>query len=494
MGAYTYQMAHALAEAGHDVEVVSLRKEGESEPSTTTEQVGSKQIIIHRAPWTPVLGELKMFPLLTSTTLYTLKTSLGLWNSFLRRHQEKPFEVAEVHEHLGAGIMPLAVQTLPVVVKLHTPHSMFISRGWHGHSPNFDNQVASMLERMSIVLADEICSPSQDVARYVANDLRIPLDSIAIVRNPVDTNQFSPEGEVALPPHDGPRVLFVGRLEERKGITYLIEAVPKVVAQVPNAQFVFVGDDTNYGATGGSVLQSCKDTLEKHGCLNNALFVSQVKLAVMPTYYRAADICAVPSLYDNAPYTCIEAMACGRAIIGTTVGGIPEYIQTGRNGLLVEPRNSQALADGILRLVHNAEERKRFGAEARVQVISTLSKSAVANQMTALYQSAIEKHARKEKVRLYPKDQNSLVTEATQFLGAYDQMLYDYLYQNSWRFRIQHWQREMAARGPKYLFAKALLRLMRPFAQLGSGSWFAETAANLEKSVQNLETPSANRV
>jgi hypothetical protein len=70
MGAYTYQMAHALTEVGHDVEVVSLRKEGESEPSTATTQVGSKQIIIHRAPWTPVLSELKMFPLLSSTLYF----------------------------------------------------------------------------------------------------------------------------------------------------------------------------------------------------------------------------------------------------------------------------------------------------------------------------------------------------------------------------------------------------------------------------------------
>jgi glycosyltransferase involved in cell wall biosynthesis len=493
MGAYTYQMAHALAEAGHDVEVVSLRKEGETESSISTTQVGSKQIIIHRAPWTPVLGELKMFPLITSTSLYTLKTSFALWNSFLKRHLEKPFEVAEVHEHLAAGVMPLAVQALPVVVKLHTPHSMFISKGWHGHRPNFDNQVASMLERMSIVLADEICSPSQDVAQYVANDLRIPLDSITIVRNPVDTDQFSPEGEVALPPHDGPRILFVGRLEERKGITYLIEAVPKVVAQVPSAQFVFVGDDTNYGATGGSVLQSCKDTLQKHGCLNNALFVSQVKLDAMPTYYRAADVCAVPSLYDNAPYTCIEAMACGRAIVGTATGGIPEYIQTGRNGLLVEPRNPQALADAIVRLIRNAEERTRLGTQARIDAISALSKSAVANQMISLYQRAIEKHAHTQKFRLYSKDQSCLVAEATQFLHAYDQMIYDYLYQNSWRFRIQHWQRVIAARGLKYFFGKALLRLMRPFARLGSGSWFAETAANLETSLQKLETTPVNQ-
>jgi len=494
MGAYTFQMAHALSESGHDVEVVSLRKEGESEATTTTESVGSREIIIHRAPWTPVLSELRFFPLLTSTCLFTLRTSFALWNSFLKRHQEKPFEVAEVHEHLAAGIMPLAVKLLPIVVKLHTPHSMFISRQWHGYSPDFDNQVVSMLERMTIVLADEICSPSEDVARYVSSDLRIPLDSIAIVRNPVDTDQFSPEGPVALPVHDGPRILFVGRLEERKGINYLIEALPKVVAAAPNAQFVFVGQDTKYGAQGGSVLEACKEKLQKSGCLNNALFVPQVNLAEMPTYYRSADICVVPSIYDNAPYTCIEAMSSGRAIIGTTTGGIPEYLKNEHNGLLIEPRDSQALADAIVRLVKNPEERQRLGAQARADAIATLSKNSVANQMIGLYQSAIRKHQEREQVRLYHKDHNSLAMEATGFLRAYDQMIYDYLYQNSIRFRIQHWQRLLATNGPKFLAAKALLKMMRPFVQISSQSPLATAMANLEKNIQNCERPSINRI
>jgi len=494
IGTYTYQMAHALSAIGHDVEVVSLQGDEKARVKAANNVPGSNSIRVSRAPWSDTLSELRMLNVTMPASHFAIKTSFALWQAFCKRHDEKPFDVAEVPELLASGIMPIAAKKLATVVKLHTPHSKFAAEQLHGISLSFDNQFVHMLERITMLMADEVCSPSDDLAKYVANDLGVSLASIKIVRNPVNTEQFSPQGEIASLP-DGSRILFVGRLEERKGVSYLIEAVPQVLKEFPDAQFVLVGSDTPH-APGGSALAHCKQMLQQNDCLANVTFVPQVDLAQMPKYYRAADICVVPSLYDNAPYTIIEAMSSGKALIGTTSGGIREYVEHWRTGLLVEPKNSQALAYAMVRLLRSKEERLRLGLAARTHVVSVLSNEAIARQMVSLYESAIEKYNRREKARLYSKDSGYLLHDALCLLKAYDQMIYDSHYRSSLQFRINHWLR-LAQKQPEILRTRVALRLARPLVRHFPKSFLAELVLKLERNLQLLQstaTSNGNRI
>jgi glycosyltransferase involved in cell wall biosynthesis len=479
-------MAHALTDLGHDVEVVSLaadtRPNGFMAASTKIGGDSSPRIKVHRAMWQEELDDLRILLVTTPFSHFVIKTSFALWQAFLKAHEEKPFDVAEVPEHLAGGLMPIAAQSVATVVKIHTPHSKFAAEQLHDVVPSFDHQFICMLERFTMLMADELCSPSEDMAKYVANDLGMSVDSIPIVRNPVNTGQFSPDGEMATLPHKGPTVLFVGRLEERKGIRYLIEAVPRVVSEFPSAQFVVVGADTPH-APGGSALAHCKKILQEHGCAESVTFVPQVELSLMPTYYRAADICVVPSLYDNAPYTCIEAMSCGRPVVASTSGGTREYIQPGHTGLLVPPKEPQAIAQAVLRLLRDENERKRMGANARTYVLSSLSNEAIAHQMVRMYESAIQKHNSGAKSRIYHKDQRHLLPDARQLLQAYDQLFYDRFYQHSFRFRLNHWIR-IAKKQPELFRTKLTVRLARPLARRFPKSHLAQVVSRLENSIR----------
>ncbi|HEY9713077.1 MAG TPA: glycosyltransferase family 4 protein, partial [Chroococcales cyanobacterium] len=303
--------------------------------------------------------------------------------------------------------------------------------------------------------ADVITSPSDDLADFVARDMNYPRDDIHIVRNPIDPDAFSPEGECALK-NDGRKiVLFVGRLEERKGIGYLVKAIPEVLKSYNNARFVIIGDDTvNAADKQTSVLAQIKQSLKDNHCLEAVEFINRVPLAALPTYYRSADICVVPSVYDNSPYTCLESMSCGRAVIGTSAGGTREYMIDGESGIIVPPRDEKALADAMISLLSDDGERQRIATNARKRVLEKFQRKEIARQTVELYQLAAERF--KQTKPLYLKDHQECLSDAGLLMMSFDKMLYDLLYQQSTEFRVKHWAK-LGRNRPRLLTAKAVV-------------------------------------
>ena len=450
IGAYTYQIAHGLQEIGHDVQVVSLmgREDpgnlpGGSESETAVMQEG---IPVHRARWLGQLSEWSAVHLTTPYTHYNMETNFALWRKFAQLHKSQPFDVVEAPEHLADGLMPAVNQAAPIVIKLHTPQAKLLQERFHNLSANFDQQFIAMIERVAMLAAEVLISPSEDLADWVANDLRYPRAEIRIVRNPIDANKFCPDGARAIEPDGKVTVLFVGRLEERKGIQYLVKAIPEVVAKFANVRFIIVGADTNTGAGQTSVLAELKGVLAQSGCTDKVTFIPHVKLDEMPAYYRSADICVAPSLYDNAPYTCIEAMSCGKAFVGTSAGGMREYLTDGQSGLIVAPADADALSKAILSLLVDDSLRAHMGEAARKRVLERFHRTAVAKENIEAYTLAQERFAEKSKHAGYRGDSEQFLTDATELFRSYNRMLYDTLYVHSWRFRLKHWMRKALSR------------------------------------------------
>ena len=321
IGAYNYQIAHGLKEIGHDVEVIALAKE--DVPMTVSADKNQPPpmengIVVHRVPWQYSMSKHRGMLITAPSSHFMFKTNMLLWNKLAQVHSAKPFDVLETPEHLAEGFIPAMAKWLPMVIKLHTPYSKFIAEKFHNTSAAFEHQLIAMVERLAMLSADVLISPSSDLAQFVAQDINYPREKIQIVKNPIDASMFSPEGPKAIAADGRLTVLFVGRLEERKGIHYLIKAIPKIIEGIGDLQvrFVIIGSDTTTAAGHKPVMPQLKQMLDNSGSSENVIFVPHVPLADMPAYYRSADICIVPSLYDNAPYTCLEAMSSGRPVIG----------------------------------------------------------------------------------------------------------------------------------------------------------------------------------
>lgn len=455
VGTYTYHIAHGLAGRGHDVNVVCLAAKGQPDSTVTTE-AGIK---VHRVHWDSLLDELNLFLVTAPTLHFVTKTGLALWKCFLQLHAEKQFDVVEAPEHLAAALFNGTTAVAPLVIKLHTPHSKFLTDNLHLVEPTFDHQMVCMFENVAMTSAQVLCSPSEDMSRFVASIIGISEEAIFTSRNPTDIQRFSPEGE-RFAQYDRPTVLLVGRLEERKGVSLLIETVPHVVKQVPDAHFVVIGADTDTAPGGGSMLAYLQRRLADSGCTASVTFLPHVPIERMPDVYRSADVCVIPSLYDNAPYSCIEALACGRPVVASDAGGTKEYISEAEWGFVVPSGSIEALSKALTCLLQSQELRSKFGVAARKFVVNQLSREVIAEQMEVLYQTAIERWAERKPV--YAKSAELALPDAVGLACAFDAAIFEAMSKQSLDFSLRH-QLRFAAKRPKLFAMSIVLAALRAF-------------------------------
>ena len=455
---FANHLAHGLVSLSHHVTVVTLSK-GKAKSYT------EDGIEIHRVE--PYFDEhtLNLIDCAMPYSKYVISTSAALWQKFIELHAKQSFDVVDTPELLAEGFYPAITKVAPLVIRLYTPHSKFIAEALHNITPSFDHQFVAMTERIAMTFADAITSPSKDLAKFVANDLCLPLERIKIIYNPIDTEFCSPHGAQSLKSesNDGLKVLFVGRLEARKGIYILVEAWKEVMAKVPKAHLYVIGDDTQTAKGQTSVLAELRKYISKHKLESSITFINRIPLTELPAHYRSADICVVPSLYDNSPYTCLEAMACGKPVIGTSSGGTAEYIIDGESGLIVPAKDSAQLANALINLLEDEAQRMSLGNNARSRVLTTFQKREIARQTAQLYKQAIEtftdRQSRNIQQSLYTRGASEVLTDMEYFAGSFNEMLHQFLFQWSYSYRLKTWYRKLKSR-PKLYLSKAFLRLI----------------------------------
>ncbi len=183
-------------------------------------------------------------------------------------------------------------------------------------------------------------------------------------------------------------VLFVGRLVERKGCNYLVEAFADVVKEVPNAKLVVVG-----GGPMDSLLRKMASGL---GIAGRVVFCGEITNSELPAYYCAADIFVLPSIIDRhgdregQGVVYIEAMACKTPVIGTNTGGIP-YVISRDVGVMVEEKNSKELASAIIRLLKDSVLRKSMGEKAYKRVMSRFTWAKIAQEYVDVFRDCVVK-------------------------------------------------------------------------------------------------------
>jgi phosphatidyl-myo-inositol dimannoside synthase len=179
-------------------------------------------------------------------------------------------------------------------------------------------------------------------------------------------------------------ILAVGRLVYKKGFDFLVQAVDEVRRAAPNARLVLAGD--------GDLRGELEDRVAALGLAHYVTFAGFVPRQEIPSFFAASDIVAVPSVRDEAgnvdglPNVALEAMAAGKPLIASRVAGLPQVVQDGVNGLLVEEKQPQLLAEAILRLAHDGELRRRMGAAGLDQVREGLTWDNVAREFVKVYE------------------------------------------------------------------------------------------------------------
>jgi glycosyltransferase involved in cell wall biosynthesis len=183
-------------------------------------------------------------------------------------------------------------------------------------------------------------------------------------------------------------ILFVGRLEHRKGIDVLLEAIPLVLAEMPDLDFRIVGDDSIPGPGKNTYRSAFEKSAAGRRFAARVRFDGKVDEQTLNRAYQACDIFLSPSRYESFGLVFLEAMRQGKAVIGCDVGGMPEIIADEATGLLVPPGDAPALAAAILRLARDPALRRAMGAAGRALFETRFTDRAMAENSLPLYDLA----------------------------------------------------------------------------------------------------------
>lgn len=221
----------------------------------------------------------------------------------------------------------------------------------------------------------KVIAISEAVREHLIRDFRVNPKDIAVIHNGIDAERFVVGVKEDLGLGQGPVVGIIARLSDVKGHTYLIRAMREVIARLPSARLLIVGD--------GKMKRELLELTVSLGLEENVRFfpaVSDSRDAL-----SAMDVFVLPSLAEGLGLSLMEAMAAGLPVIGSDIGGIRNLIQNEYNGLLFESRNVDALSRAILGLLQDQEKRQRLGVNAARSIRENFSLSRMAEETEGVY-------------------------------------------------------------------------------------------------------------
>ncbi|MBI5555276.1 MAG: glycosyltransferase family 4 protein [Elusimicrobia bacterium] len=314
----------------------------------------------------------------SGSLIFMFSSFIFLW----RKHRH--FDI--IHVFLAGSPALMAVLLGRLLQK-----KVVLKFGGAGSTGDIATSNKSLLGRIKISLLKKYISsyvvPTQEISAEIRQEGFYPAKTQHIA-NGVDIEKFSPVSaaektllrqELKLPLQH--LVLYAGRLEKGKGVDILLTCWSAVCQQFPTAHLLILGD--------GTLLASLKNRAMSLDCREQIHFLGTIQ--EIHKYLQTADLFVLPSLAEGLSNALLEAASCRLAIIATDIGGTNELIGNGRNGLLVTLGNSQILAERIVFLLTDEQERSRLGTAARQTVAANYSIGIIADKYLNLYKSLIER-------------------------------------------------------------------------------------------------------
>lgn len=279
-----------------------------------------------------------------SETIHSILMFLGLLRTALKLHQHGRFDTINAQWLYPDGVvaywvakilrLPLSVSALGCDVNLFLEQKQ---KKW---------QIVNMLKHVDVVTV-----VSESMKRRLLEE-GVQEQKISVIPNGVNTRVFRPTNreacrqKLALPPK-GKIILFVGRLLELKGLSYLIEAVRRLAAKQREFTLYLIGE--------GAQRQRYEEAVTEHHLRKHVKFVGGKEHHEIALWMGACDVFCLPSLHEGCPNVVLEALSCGRPVVASRVGGIPDMVGE-ESGVLVEPENSHALYEALDLALHREWE------------------------------------------------------------------------------------------------------------------------------------------
>ncbi len=370
-GVYVRQLARALSDLGHSVEVLGGQPYPELDDDVPLVRLPSLDIYNEHFPARPPgfweIGDWKDLAEVLSFSSgqfpEPLAFSLRAWDHL--RHRRDDFDIVHDNQTLGWGLLGIEAAGLPVLATIHHPitvdrrlelaaapslYKRLSLARWYSFT-RMQTQVARRLQRVVTV--------SENSFKDIVADHKVDPDRMAIVPVGVDPDVFRPLDDVARVP--GRLVTTASADVTMKGLRYLLEAVAKLRTERDDVHLVVIGKEKPGGQSAA--------TIDRLGLRDHVEFVTGVPERRIIELYSEAEVAVVPSLYEGFSLPAIEAMSCGCPLVATTGGAIPEVVgPDGETSMLVEPGDGEALAARIAWALGHPDEARAIGMAGRRRV------------------------------------------------------------------------------------------------------------------------------
>ncbi|RLC45576.1 MAG: hypothetical protein DRI23_13355 [Candidatus Cloacimonadota bacterium] len=235
----------------------------------------------------------------------------------------------------------------------------------------YNNLVKRLLAKFTYRISNKIIVLSRSAKEVLVNKFNIQEDKIEVIINGVDIEEFNSNRinniDIRKKYHISERYIvgYVGKFGEWEGLRYLIKCVPYVIKEVKSVKFFLVGY--------GSDFDYVNNLVKKLGIEDKVILPGDVLPEDVPSYIDSMDVFVIPRISSLTTETAIplkvlEAMAMGKAIIGTKVAGLAEVIDNNKNGILINPDDEEQLANAIIKVLRNSFLRNQLGINARRKI------------------------------------------------------------------------------------------------------------------------------
>lgn len=387
-GVYIRYLSRALADRGHSVDVVSGRPYPTLDADVNLVKLPGENVV-------EAGDRLRAF----DSNYLRSPTKLFEWASVLTggfpepftfgrravsylRETDREYDVVHDNQSLCYGLLDLMEMGYPTVATVHHPITVdrdlaladakglgdrLLTRRWF----RFLGMQRTVVRRLPHVIAVSAAAGNRTVTDFDASP-----EAIRVVHNGIDTDVFAPQDTLSR--HPCRIVTTVSADVPLKGTRYLLEAFARV-RRHEDAELVIVGDFDEGGRT--------DRLIDDLGIGDDITTYEDIDTDRLVELYSSATVAVVPSLYEGFGLPAGEAMACGAPVVATTGGALPEVV--GDAGVLVQPGNSEALADAILRLLADPARRKQLGQAGRDRIRSQFCWDETAFETVTVYRQAI---------------------------------------------------------------------------------------------------------
>jgi len=390
-GGYLYFLSRELARMGHSLTILVGPPEPWPMPWAEVIPVENlnlwgvrKNFLPPSAPWR-IFQPLNFFELASTRLgffpemlIFSIRTLALLKKITL--HQK--FAILHDVQSLGYGLLLMKRFRLPLVTTVHHPLTIDFQASLE-RDRNFKEKYYTVvfyplgMQRRVIQRCDRVITSSSETAREIQRAFGVSPRRIRMVYNGLDADFFQPaNGE----PKKPQSLLFVGNTDDsKKGIFYLLHAM----TLLPDSVTLTVVDE------GAPFKTYAPHLTQKLGLTSRVAFTGKVSAESLRRFYTSSEVVVLPSLYEGFGLPAAESMACGTPVVATHAGALPEVVGQEGAGILVPPRDPQALAAAILKVLQDEAGRKKMGVLGRQRVENLFTWAKVAERTVEVYKELI---------------------------------------------------------------------------------------------------------